>query len=85
MKLYNYFKNIHEEIISQQFRFKNIDKTRNYLLEQIEQNKLMSRKHINICTTLNCIEYFLILASAITGCISISAFTSLLQELRVLK
>ena len=36
----------------------------------------MSKKHEKDCTTLNYIEQFLILASAITGCISISAFTS---------
>ena len=38
----------------------------------------MSRKHKKVCTTLNYIEYFLILASTITGWISISVFTSLL-------
>ena len=38
----------------------------------------MSRKQKKVCTTLNSIEYFLILAYTITGCISISAFTSLL-------
>ena len=38
----------------------------------------MSRKHKKVCTTLNYIEHFLILASAIAGCISISAFVSLL-------
>ena len=38
----------------------------------------MSRKHKKVCTTLNFIEHFLILASTITGCISISAFASLL-------
>ena len=32
-----------EENISQEFRFKNIDKTINYLLEEIEQNELMIR------------------------------------------
>ena len=37
----------------------------------------MSRKHKKVCTTLNYIEHFLILASTITGCISISAFASL--------
>ena len=37
----------------------------------------MSRKHKNFCTTLNCIEHFLILASIFTGCISISAFAFL--------
>ena len=56
---------------------KNIDETRNYLLEEIEQNKLMSRKHKKVCTSLNYFKHFLILASSITGCISISSFTSL--------
>ena len=67
-----------EENISQEFRLKNIDETRNYFLEEIKQNELMSRKHKKVCTTLNYIEHFLILASTITGCISISAFASLL-------
>ena len=38
----------------------------------------MSRKHKKVCTTLNYIEHFLILASTVSGCISISAFASLL-------
>ena len=38
---------------------------------------MISKKHKKICTTLNCVEHFLILASTITGFISISAFTSL--------
>ena len=37
----------------------------------------MSKKHKNVCTTLNYIEHFLILGSSITGYISISAFVSL--------
>ena len=37
----------------------------------------MSRKHKKICTFLNYIEHFLILASAITRCISVSAFAFL--------
>ena len=37
----------------------------------------MSKLHKKICTILNYIEHFLILASTITGCISISAFGSL--------
>ena len=65
--------------MSQELRLKNIDETRNYLLEEIEQNKLMRRKPIKVCTTLNYIEHFLILASTITVCISISAFASLLH------
>ena len=38
----------------------------------------MSRKHKKVCITLNYIQNFLILASAITGCILITAFPSLL-------
>ena len=64
-----------EENISKEFRLKNIDKTRNYFLEEIEQNELMSKKHIKVCATLNYIEHFLILVSAITRRISISAST----------
>ena len=67
-----------EENMSQEFKLKNIDGTRNYFLEEIQQNELMSRKHKKICTTLSYIEHFLILASAITECISISAFASIL-------
>ena len=51
-----------EERISQELRLKNIDETRNYFLSK----------------TLIYIKHFLILDSAITGCISISAFASLL-------
>ena len=57
---------------------KNIDETRNYFAEETEQNKLISNKDRNVCATLNFIEHFLILASAVTGCILISAFASLL-------
>ena len=52
--------------MSQEFRLKAVDETRNYLFEEIKQNELMSRKHKTFCTTLNCIEHFLILASTIT-------------------
>ena len=38
----------------------------------------MSGKHKKVCTTLNYIEHFLILASTITGCVSIPAFASLI-------
>ena len=38
LKIYNYFKNMVEENISQEFRLKNLDKTRSYFLEEIEQN-----------------------------------------------
>ena len=78
MKVYEYFKNLAQENISQEFRLKNIDETRNGLIEEINRNELMSKKHKKICTTRNYIEHFLILVSTITECISISAFTSLI-------
>ena len=65
------------ENVSPEFRLKNIDERRNYFVEEIEQNQLMSNKHRKVCTTLNYIEHF-ILAAAITGVVSISAFASLL-------
>ena len=37
----------------------------------------MSKKHEKVSTTLNYIDHFLILASTITGCVSISDFASL--------
>ena len=51
---------------------------KDYFLEKIEQNELMSKNYKKVCTTLSHIEHFVILASIITGCISISAFASLL-------
>ena len=39
----------------------------------------MSKNHKKVCATLNYIEEFLILASTIAGCISISAFSSLID------
>ena len=41
-----------EENISQEFRLKNIDKTRNYFFKEIEQNTLMSKNHKMVCTKL---------------------------------
>ena len=38
----------------------------------------MSKKHKKVWATLNYIEQFLILASTISGCISITAFASFL-------
>ena len=68
----NYFRNIAEE-----FELKNIDEKRNYFFEELEQNELMSKKHKKVCVTVDYIEHFFILASTVTGCISISAFDSL--------
>ena len=69
MKIYNYFRSK-----SQEFRLKNIDETRNYFLEEIKQNELISSKQKKVCATLNYIEQIHILASTITGCNFASLF-----------
>ena len=56
---------------------KNIDERRNYLIRETDQNQLMSKKHKEVCRVLNYIEPLLIVISAVSGCVSISAFTSL--------
>ena len=66
-----------EENIIREFRVKKIDETRDYFIEEINQNELMSKKHKNVCGVSNYIESFLLLASEITGCVSISTFASL--------
>ena len=48
-----------EENMSQGFKLKIIDPTRYYLIEEINRNELMGKKHKNICTTLNYIEHIL--------------------------
>ena len=48
-------------------------KAKNYFVEEVEQNELMSKNYKKIFTTLNYIEHFIILASGVAGCISISA------------
>ena len=75
--MYNDFRNMAKENISQEFRLKNIDEARNYLIEEINRNELMIKKHKKVCTTLNYIKLSLILISPITGCVSISAFAFL--------
>ena len=39
----------------------------------------MSKKHKKFCTVLNYIEQLLFLVSAVTGCVSISTFASLVS------
>ena len=71
MKIYNCFENISQEFKTRQ------NKTRNYISRRNKSKLIDGRKHKKVCATLNYIEHFLILGSAITGCISISPFTSL--------
>ena len=68
---------VENEELNQEFRLKNIVETRNYFFKEIKQNEMMSKTHKNICTTLNYLKHSFILASTITGCISISTFASL--------
>ena len=66
-----------EENVNQEFRLKKVDEIRNYLIEEINQNNLMSKKHKIVCRVLNYIDHSIIVISTITGCVSISAFASL--------
>ena len=56
-----------------------MDKTKDYLIEEINWNELMSKKYKKLCATLNYIEHFLILASTVTRCVSISSFASVVD------
>ena len=60
------------ENIDQEFRLKNIDEVRNYLMEEVNQNELMSKKHKKVYRVLNYIKHLLIIIYTFTGCISIS-------------
>ena len=66
-----------EENISQEFRLKNINKTINYLIKEINQIELMSKKQRKIYRVLNYIEHLLILISTVIRCVSISDFAFL--------
>ena len=62
---------------SLEFRFKKIDETRNYLLEETKNNDLIIEKYSKTSMCLNYVVHLLILASTITSWVSISAFASL--------
>ena len=66
-----------EENINHERRLKKIDEIRNYLIEGINQNKWMSKKHKKFCRVLNYIDNSLVATSTITGSVCISAFASL--------
>ena len=42
--------------------------TRNYLLDEINHNDIMSERYWKICKYLNYVERLLILVSTVTGC-----------------
>ena len=66
-----------EENINQELRLQNIDEIRNYLIEEMYRNELMSKKYKKICRVLNYIDHSLIVISTITGCASVSTFYTL--------
>ena len=72
-----YISTLKTNMTSLDFRLKNIDETRNYLLEEIKHNDLMSEKHRKVCRALKYFEYFLVFVSAVSDCVSISTFVSL--------
>ena len=55
-----------EENISQKFRLKHIDETRNYFIEEINQNELMSKRHKKFCGVSNYSEDVFILVFTVT-------------------
>ena len=66
-----------QENINQEFRLKNIGETRNYFIQEINQNEFISKKRKIGCWVLHYTEHLVILFSTVTGCVSISAFASL--------
>ena len=62
------------EEASTEFQLSKINETRNYFLDEIKHNDLMSEKYKKTCKYLNYVEELLILSSTISGSVSISAF-----------
>ena len=60
-----------------EFGLRKIDETKNYLLDEIKHNDLISEKYKKTCKYLNYVVHLVILAPTSTGCASISAFASL--------
>ena len=57
-----------EKSINQEFGLKKTDEIRNYLIEEINRNELMSKKHKKVCRVFNYIDHSLIVISTMTGC-----------------
>ena len=61
-----------------EFRLRNLDEKRNYLLDEINDKDLMSEKCKKKCQYLNYVENLVILSSKVAGCVSVSEFASLI-------
>ena len=60
-------------------RLESIEEIKNYFIKEKDQNELVRKELKKIPAILNYNEHVFILASVVTGCISISAFASLLS------
>ena len=67
-----------EKNAGQELSLKNIEEIKNYLTKEIDQKELMSIKQKENCAILNYIKDFLVKFSAMTRCVSIADFGSLL-------
>ena len=67
-----------EENRDQELRLKITEEIKIYFIKKINQHELISKKHKKVSAILNCTDNFIILVSRFPGCISISAFASLL-------
>ena len=65
------------EEASLEFRLRKINETRNYLLDEIKHNDLITEKYKKTCKYVNFVENLLVLSSAVAGCVSVSVFASL--------
>ena len=63
--------------MNQEFSLKKIEEIRNYLIKEINQNELISKKHKKICRVFIYIDHLLNVISTITGCVFIFVFASL--------
>ena len=74
------YKKIHNNVWRKHksIRLKNIDGTKSYWIEEIDQNELISKKYEKVYRLLSYIEHLLILISTLTTCASISVFVSLI-------
>ena len=66
-----------EENIGQELRLKEIEEKRNYFMEEIKQNELISKKHKKVYKIISYTEHLLVLTSTVSGFVSISAFAIL--------
>ena len=52
-----------------EFRWKKIDETRNYLLNEIKHNDLISENILVLVLVFNYVEHLIILVSTVTDCV----------------